>query len=145
MFYFIFLKNADNLEGTFYKFCQNLNDLNIIQSDYKIIQDSEENFNAVKYRTKKILKYNNDTIIFDNDSKIYENKEQLEKEILSFKNNIKLFLDNNVNHLLYNLWNDYYNQLSSLNLDSITYPLNKSLEQYLNDLGQPSYSILQLP
>jgi len=35
--------------------------------------------------------------------------------------------------------------LNNLNLDSISYPLNKSLEQYFNDLGQPSFNILQLP
>jgi len=145
MFYFIFQKNSDNLEGTFYKICQNLNDLNIIQSDYKIIEDSEENFNAVKYRTKKILKYNADTIIFDNESKIYNDKKELEAEILSFKATIKCFLNNNVNHTLYGVWNNYYNQLNNLNLDNITYPLNKSLEQYFNELGQPSFSILQLP
>jgi hypothetical protein len=40
---------------------------------------------------------------------------------------------------------NYYTQLNNLNLDNITYPLNKSLEQYLSDLGQPSYNILQLP
>ena len=69
----------------------------------------------------------------------------MEKEILSLQKDIKSFLDNNVNHSLYNVWNDYYNQLSSLNLDDIIYPLNKSLEQYFNDIGQPSYNILQLP
>jgi hypothetical protein len=36
-------------------------------------------------------------------------------------------------------------QLNNLNLDSITYPLNKSLEQYFNDLGQPSLNPLQIP
>jgi hypothetical protein len=95
MFYFIFQKNTDNLEGTFYKICQNLNDLNIIQSDYKIIEDSEENFNAVKNRTKKVLKYNNDNIIFDNESKIYNNKQELENEVLCFKKQIENFLNNN--------------------------------------------------
>ena len=145
MAYFVFVKNSDNLEGTLYKICKNLNDLNIIQSDYKIIEDSEENFNAVKNRTKKILKYNNDTIIFDNESKIYNDKKELENEIFCFKQLITNFLKNNINHSLYSVWNDYYNQLNNLNLDNITYPLNKSLEQYFNDLGQPSYNILQLP
>jgi hypothetical protein len=36
-------------------------------------------------------------------------------------------------------------QLNNLNLDSITYPLNKSLEQYFSDLGQTSLNPLQIP
>ena len=34
---------------------------------------------------------------------------------------------------------------NNLNLDNIVFPLEKSLEQYFKDLGQPSYNILQLP
>jgi hypothetical protein len=72
-------------------------------------------------------------------------KNNLKNYINRLKIQIKQFLDNNPNHPLFNRWNNYYNQLNNLNLDSITYPLNKSLEQYFNDLGQPSYNILQLP
>ena len=61
------------------------------------------------------------------------------------KKQIKQFIEYNPNHSLFTLWNNYYNQLDSLNLDNITYPLNKSLEQYFSDLGQPSLNILQLP
>ena len=148
MSYFIFLKNFDNVEGGIYKIAENqsdLNNLNIIQSDYKIIEDSQENFNSVKYRTKAVLKYNNNTIFFDNESKKYDIKDDLKNEIDNFKHSIKQFTDNNPNHPLYNRWNDYYNQLNSLNLNNIIYPLNKSLEQHFNDLGQPSFNILQLP
>jgi hypothetical protein len=51
MAYFIFTKNSDNIEGSIYKIAENLNDfncLNISQSDYKIIEDSESNFNLIK-------------------------------------------------------------------------------------------------
>jgi hypothetical protein len=56
-----------------------------------------------------------------------------------------MFTNNNPNHSLLNRWNDYYNQVNSLNLDSITYPLNKSLEQYFKDQNQISLNTLQLP
>ena len=36
-------------------------------------------------------------------------------------------------------------QLNSLNLDSIEFPLNKSLEQYFKDQNLPSLNPLQLP
>jgi len=148
MSFFIFLKNLDNEEGSLNKIAENendLNNLNIIQSDYKIIENSQENFNAVKYGTKSIDKYNGDQIFYKDSSIKFLNKIELQTYINSFCNQIQNFLNSNSNHPLYNQWNNYKNQVTNLNLNNITYPLNKSLEQYFNDLGQPSYSILQLP
>lgn len=148
MSYFIFLKNFDNINGSIYRIAENqsdLNNININQPDYKIIQESTDNFNSVKLGNKFPIKYNNDSITFENYTCSFINKEDLQKYIDGFKNQIKQFTDNNSNHQLFSRWNNYYNQLSSLNLDSITYPLNKSLEQYFNDLGQPSLNILQIP
>ena len=69
----------------------------------------------------------------------------LNNHIEMFKENIKNFLNLYKKSLVFNIWNDYYNQLNSLNINNFTYPLNTSLEQYFNDLGQPSLNILQLP
>jgi hypothetical protein len=148
MSYFIFLKDLDNVEGTLYRIAENqsdLNNLNISQSDYKIIEDSQSNFNLVKFGNKFIVKYNNNLISYGEGTFSFLNKNELQNNINNLKQVIKQFTDNNPNHPLFDRWNNYYNQLNNLNLDSITYPLNKSLEQYFNDLGQPSFSILQLP
>lgn len=148
MAYFIFLKNSDNLEGTIYKIAENQNDLNslnIVLTDYKIIEDSQSNFNSVRLNNKSILKYSNNSITFADNVVTFSNKEILKQYIYNFNSILKNFLDVNPNHPLFNRWNNYYNQLNTLNLDSITYPLNKSLEQYFNDLGKPFYNILQIP
>jgi hypothetical protein len=149
MSFFIFTKNFDNISGSFlYRIAENqddLNNLNINQSEYKIIEDSQENFNAVKYGTKIINKYNNNEIFYNNQTPKFLNKEKLQEHIYGLCIPINDFLYSNKNHSQYNQWNNYKNQLTSLNLNSIEYPLNKSLEQYFNDLGQPSYNILQLP
>ena len=148
MAYFIFLKNLDGVEGTIYKIAENnedLNYLNINQPDYKIIEDSKENFDLVKFENKSIQKYNNNTITYIDLNILFNDKDKLQVNINNLKQQIKQFTDINPNHPLFSRWNNYYNQLNSLDLDSITYPLNKSLEQYFNDLGQPSYNILQLP
>jgi len=148
MAYFIFVKNLDNVENTIYRIAENqsdLNNLNINQNNYKIISDTQENFNAVKLQNKFVQKYNNDIITYINIDISYFNKNNLFQYILNFSKQIKEFLNNNSNHPLFNHWNDYYNQLNNLNLDSITYPLNKSLEQYFNDSGQLSLNPLQLP
>jgi len=148
MSYFIFLKNLDNVEGTIYRIAENqsdLNNINIIQSDYKIIEDSASNFNLIKFGNKIASKYNNNVITYTNQTISYEIKENLNFYIKDFKYQIKNFTDNNPNHLLFGRWNNYYTQLNNLNLDTITFPLNKSLEQYFNDLGQISLSPLQIP
>lgn len=148
MAYFIFSKNFNNVEGSIYRIAENqsdFNNLNIDASFYKVIESSQENFNALKYGLKYVSKYVDDSIYFLDQSVVFKNKEELLDYVDNVKKQIKQFTDNNLNHSLYNRWNNYYNQLNNLNLDSITYPLNKSLEQYFNDLGQPSFNILQLP
>jgi mRNA-degrading endonuclease YafQ of YafQ-DinJ toxin-antitoxin module len=148
MSYFIFLKNMDNIEASIYKIAENqndLNNLNIIDLDYKIIEDSQDNFNLVKYGTKILLKYNNNDITYVDGTTKFATKEELQSYVNNFINEIKQFTNNNPNHPLFSRWNDYKNQLSSLNLDSITYPMNISLEQYFNASGQPSLNPLQIP
>jgi hypothetical protein len=148
MSFFIFLKNLDNSNGTIYRIAENQSDLNyinIIQTDYKIIEDSQSNFNLVKYKNKLPEKYNSNNIVYIDQTIVFTIKEELQGYVTNFKNQIKQFTDNNPNHPLFSLWNNYYTQLNNLNLDNITYPLNKSLEQYFNDLGQTSLNPLQLP
>jgi hypothetical protein len=148
MAYFIFIKNLDNLEGSLYRIAENLSDLNnlnINKEDYKIIEDIQGNFNLVKLNKKNVIKYSGDTITYEDNNFLIKNKANIEIEINNDKQLIRQFLENNPNHLLFNRWNSYYNQLNNVNVDSITYPLNKTLQEYFNDLGQPSFHILQLP
>lgn len=148
MAYFIFAKNLDNVDYTIYRIAANqtdLNNLNIIQSDYKIIEDSEENFNAVKLNTKEALKYNQNTITFIDITVQFFKKESLDNYISGVKFLIKIFLDNNPNHPLYGQWNNYYNQLNNVNTSTFNYPFNQSLETYFNNQGQLVLNTLQLP
>lgn len=151
MAYFLFNKNLDNVEGSLYKIAENqsdLNNLNIDKLNYKIIEDSQSNFDSVKYGTKIIKSYNNNNNINYADLSYefkFTKKQELQDYIEKVINQIKCFLDNNKNHLLFNNWNNYYNQLKSLDLDSISYPLGKSLEQYFKDQNLLSLNPLQLP
>ena len=148
MAFFIFAKDSDNIEGTLYRVAENqfdLDNVNIDKSIYKIIEDSQSNFDNVKYGTKDAIKYDQNTITYVDETTLFINKQELQKYINNFKKQIKQFIDNNPNHSLFNRWNDYYNQLNNLNLDSIEYPLNKSLEQYFKDQNLSSLHPLQLP
>jgi hypothetical protein len=148
MSFFIFLKTFENSPNPLYRIAENqydLDNLNIIKSDYKIIEDSQENFNNVKYGTKTIEKYIDNTIVYIDNFFVFENKTYLQLYIKNNQEQIQCFLDNNKNHVQFNRWNDYYTQLKTTDLNNIVFPLNKSLEKYYNDLGQPSLNSLQLP
>jgi hypothetical protein len=148
MAYFIFTKDCDNLEGTCYQIAENisdLNNLNINQSNYKIIEDSIDNFNGVKYGTKYMVSYNGNTLTFKSITSSFVNKLELKGYIDSVNILLSNFLKSNLNHPQFNQFNDYYNQLKNLNLDNIIYPLNISLEQYFKDQNQPSFHPLQIP
>jgi hypothetical protein len=148
MSYFIFLKNYDNIPGSIYRIAENesdLNNLNIEKSIYKIINVAQTDFNDVKYGLKAIEKYNNDNVVILNNPDISTTKNELQIYIQNFKRSIEQFINSNKNHVLFNVWNNYYNQLNNLNLDSIQYPLNKSLEQYFKDQNLSSLNPLQLP
>lgn len=150
MAYFIFSKDLDNIENTISRIVENendLNNLNINKDSYKIIEDSQTNFDLVKYGQKDPKRYNNNTIVYEDISYeyIFSLKYGLQTYIQNYMNNIKMFLDNNPNHPSFNTWSSYYTQLNNLNINNIIFPLGKSLEQYFKDQGQPSLSPLQLP
>jgi len=147
MSYFIFSPNLDNVEGVLYRIAENesdLNNLNIDKSYYKIIEVSQSNFDLVKLRNKHV-KYNGNTVIYLDETNSFKFKIELQIHIDNLKNSISKFIKNNPNHTLINRWNNYYTQLNNLNLDSIQYPLNTSLEQYFKDQNLISLSPLQIP
>lgn len=146
--YFILLKVSDGSGGALYRIAENesdLNNLNLSKSDYIILEDSQVNFDNFKYKNKVILNFDNNTVNYTNFNVTFENKNKLINYIQTIRLSIKEFLENNKNHPLYNRWKQYDDQLKNLNLDNIVFPLEKSLEQYFKDLGQPSYNIIQIP
>jgi len=148
MAYFIFSKDSSGVENTLYRIAENQSDLNNIiteQSLYKIIEDSQNNFDAVKYGTKNAISYNGNTISYLDSSASFSEKKYLLNYVTDYKIKIDSFLQNNPNHPLIQKWSNYYTQLNNLNLDAIVYPINSSLEQYFKDQNQTSLSPLQLP
>jgi len=148
MSYLIFQKN-NNL----YKIADNqvdLDNLNIIKSDYTIVEINQNDFNDIKFGIKQPTIKEDGTIeyiIFTPSRFCYKflDEADLKNNILLIKKQIQMFLDNNPNHPKFNIWNNYNIQLNSFVSTTYQYPLNKSIEQCFNDLGQPSLNILQLP
>lgn len=147
MAYFIFTKDSDNIVNSIYRIAENeldLNNINIEKTIYKIVEDTNSNFELVKLGKKFPEKYENNSITYISNEFNF-NLKSLKNYIEEYKKNILQFLNNNKNHVLFNRWNDYYNQLNTLNLDSITYPLNISLEQYFKDQNLTYLNPLQIP
>ena len=95
-----------------------------------------------------MVSFSDNNIIFKEvteDNPISFTKENFKLIVEQNKNQIKNFLDNNVNHSFFNDWNNYYNELNNIDINSIVFPLNKTLEQYFKDLGKICYHPLQLP
>ena len=67
MAYIICLKNFDNIQGTLCKIAENqfdLDNLNIKQDQYKIIEISKQDFNDIKFGRKIFDFYNGDNISY---------------------------------------------------------------------------------
>jgi mRNA-degrading endonuclease YafQ of YafQ-DinJ toxin-antitoxin module len=151
MAYYIFLKNSDNIEGSICKIAEtqsDLNNLNINQTDYKIIENTSQNFDDVKTNNVIILKYSGESITFITKESFFKRT-----TLTTYINNqlkvIKQFLNNNKNHPLFQKWSDYYNILSNLDVNIIitddSVPLTISLEQYLKNQSKSYLNTLQVP
>jgi hypothetical protein len=147
MAFFIFL-NQENVNGSIYRIAKtqdDLNNLNIDQNVYKIIIDTEDNFNLVNLSQKYPIKFNGNIITYIDVNGSFLTKEQMQNSINSNIRNINAFLDNNPNHPSFKKWNDYKIILSSLSLKDIVFPYAKSLEEHINSIGQTPINLLQLP
>ena len=157
MAYLIFDKNKDNEIGSIISMAENETDrdnLNIFLDTAKVITIDTETFQDIQLSKKVALSYNGDTVTYA-DKEVsdeeglklngFKIKEDLEDYINSNIERINQFLNNNEIHPDYSKWNSYKSQLQALDLDSITFPLNKSLEQYFLENSQTVLHALQIP
>jgi hypothetical protein len=147
MAFLVFNKNNGNNFGSLYNIVENENDLNllnIIKEDYITISISPEDFFEIKLNIKSVVRYENNSVIYENLTHSLE-KEDLLFHLEILKTKINNFLKNNKNHSSFDKWNNYLNQLNSFNVNSLTFPLTKSFEKHLFDSNQTVYNILQVP
>lgn len=149
MSYFIFQKNMDSMDNSLYKIADNendLNNLNIILNDYKIIQDSQNIYNDVRYNKIIAFKFKEDFIQYRNYYHNYKSKEDL--EIVStrrIKLEVSTFLISNQNHVDFYKWKNYLDQVNNFDYKSINYPLTISIEEYFKINNKLSLNCLQIP
>ena len=147
MSYIIFNKLGDNVEGSFSRIAENITDLNnfnIIKSDYKIIEISSEDFNLIKLGKKNVVSYNGNTVNYTNETHNWS-LNTLKIYVDNCQKEIENFLKQNINHPDKNKWSNYLSQLKNFDLNTLNYPFTKSLEEHFNDIGQNALNINQIP
>jgi hypothetical protein len=147
MAYFLF-QNIENSIGTFFKCVETqseLNNLNIIQSQFKIIEDTKQKFDDVILGNIKPISFTGNSINYENTNIVFDSANNLRGYIESQIQCIDAFLNNNKNHVDFNKWLSFKVQLMSTNINSITYPLQNSLEKYYLETGKTVLSTLQMP
>ena len=157
MAYLIFDKNKDNEIGSIISMAENETDrdnLNIFLDTTKVITIDTETFQNIQLSKKEVLSYNGDTVTYankdvNNEEGLKLNGFKIKKDLEAYINNniekINQFLNNNESHPDYSKWNSYKSQLQTLDLDSITFPLNKSLQEHFLENSQTVLHALQTP
>ena len=134
------------------------NELNINETDYIIKEISEADFLRLR-KDDVITSFANDTLTITNKDEentiIGSTSEEIKEESIKVLRQyhedlikkLDAFLngDNNSGKSLYSTIQSYRNYLSNLDYDSLTYPLNKTWEQYCHDNSISYISALQIP
>lgn len=144
----LFFNNEENIHGTIYRITENNNDFNIIKNNLtnldqiKIIEISSEILENIKLDLIWPLKFNGNNIDYDNIKIGFPDKNSLEF-YLNWR--IKMFSnkENRINNVDYTKFENYANQLRSIDINSITYPFNSTIPQYFKNIQLPYFNHLQ--
>ena len=124
------------------------NDVNIFFPPAVAHTISDEEFNKLKKNHARLTFADNTVSVIDDTDTSFENQETLEKYHENIKPLLKDFLEpstGNDTKSLHNSIQSYSNTLESFNYSSITYPLNKSWEQYCEENSITYVHPLQIP
>jgi hypothetical protein len=146
MAYLIFINNTENVENTIKYIAENSTDLNNLPllDTLKVINISDADFLDVKLMKKRVIKYNADIITYENLNCSYPKKTDLEPLIKNITLNFTNTLSANPNTPFKDRINNYLSVLNAIDTNTFSYPLNSSLEKYLNDNGKIVLNHLQV-
>lgn len=152
---FIFNKDQAKNQSTLYRICESDGDLQYYcSSDVSdIITVSTEDFEKVKNNNCVIESYDgNNFTWFDHVTHVTsvsvsdrDTKEVLDAHLSSTIKVIDKWLVEFPSHSKTSEWQSYRDYCNNFDVDSITYPLNKTWEQYCSDNSISYKNILELP
>jgi hypothetical protein len=130
-----------------YKVCtdDNVNNYNISSDMYNIVDISDDDFANVRKELKTVT-YDGTTVSYEDAEHNFPNEASLKtiinSRILQITNFCKSYNENNP---YYNGVLAYKEALEGIDTSSISYPYQKSLEQYCEDNSITYYHPLQIP
>jgi hypothetical protein len=103
--------------------------MNIEDVYYNVKTVSDSDFDNVR-KNKKSAKLSGDSVVYEDIVTLFINEESLQKHINEIVAQLEIFLESNPDNPMYSGLETYKNVLLSQDLSSITYPLNKTWEEY---------------
>ena len=123
------------------------NDLNIFFPPAVAIDISEADFLKLK-KNKAVATISEGTVNFTDISNSFATEEDLKIHLNNLKETAKAFLEpstRNDSKILHSTISSYYNTLNSFDTSTITFPLNKSWEEYSEENSITYVHALQIP
>jgi len=117
---------------------------NIVLSDHSVVSVSDADFLKIKTNAS-VANYDGTNVTITDTSVSFQNEENLKTTLKIIIKPITDFLENNQDHSLYAGLNNYKEYLENFDTSSITFPLEKSWEQYCNENSITYYHPLQIP
>jgi len=118
---------------------------NIILANYNVTDISDSDFLKIRTGAATATYDGTNVTITDSTGNFIENENDLKvilEQTISF---ISQFLNENEDNSLYSPLNNYKNYLKNFDTSSLTFPLNKSWEEYCNENSITFYHPLQIP
>lgn len=145
---FIFKKDSDNVVEGVLSFIANDqshidNNKNWDESEFDIIDVSDDDFNNIKLGAKGIVSKNGTNVTYFDITYNYDSEEKLNTEISKVTERIDNWLLGNSSKPFASTVTNYKNYINSIDVSSIT-PLNTSLEKYVSDQGQTVVNLYEL-
>ena len=145
---FIFLKKSNNVLGSVYRIAsdQAAYDANKSWTDdlYDIVTVPYNDFLDLRLGRKVVLSKNENTITYADSSCGYSDSKELASTIKSMIDNIDAWLENNSSKPLASTVTTYKNYIKSIDVNSITYPFENSVEFYAQSQGITPIHFLEL-
>jgi len=141
MAYFIF--NSDN---NLVKIAANDSDRdsqNLILSNHSVVTVSNDDF--LKAKTGSFVIYDGTNVTFRDQDSLFSNDSHLQSYFNNVTEAIEEFSKENSDNSLYTDLNNYKEYLENFDVSSVSFPLNKSWEQYCNENSITFYHPLQIP
>ena len=153
MSYFYFVKDSDKNQSNLIAIVENQTDQKYFDSDISndIVEVTNEDFIKVKTSSYEITSYDGSSFSYyhheasQNPDPNSSNAEFVSNYINTIIARIDKWLSDFPTHDKANDWTAYKNFLNNFDPNSITYPLESSLEQYFQDNSISYKSLLELP